>query len=79
MRRQARRESCRAWIASGVTVTIKAHARRYGVDLYTAYQDLTAIGFSLAVSARLWARRPPLQPRPYRSAARQRSRTTAGS
>src|SRR6516162_11559154 len=37
MRRQARRESCRAWIASGVTVTIKAHARRYGVDRYAAY------------------------------------------
>jgi hypothetical protein len=31
MRRQARRESSRAWIASGATVTIKTYARRYGV------------------------------------------------
>ena len=47
MRRQARRESSRAWIASGATVTIKTYARRYGVDRYTAYEDLTAIGFPL--------------------------------
>ena len=45
MRRQARRESSQAWIASGTTVTIKTHARRYGVDRYTACEDLTAIGF----------------------------------
>jgi hypothetical protein len=37
MRRQARRESSRAWIASGAAVTVKTHARRYGVDRYTAY------------------------------------------
>ena len=30
MRRQARRESSRAWIASGATVTVKTYARRYG-------------------------------------------------
>ena len=36
MRRQARRESSRAWIASGATVTIKTYARRYGVDRYRA-------------------------------------------
>jgi hypothetical protein len=68
MRRQARRESSRAWIASGATVTIKAYARRYGVDRYTACEDLTAIGFPLPDSARRWARRPPPQPRPRRSA-----------
>ena len=45
MRRQARRESSQAWIASGTTVTIKTHARRYGVDRYAACEDLTAIGF----------------------------------
>ena len=72
MRRQARRESSRAWIASGATVSIKTYARRYGVDRYTAYQDLTAIGFPLPDSARRWTHRPPPQPR-------QRSRTTAGS
>ena len=32
MRRQARRESSRAWIASGAAVTINTYARRYGVD-----------------------------------------------
>jgi hypothetical protein len=68
MRRQARRESSRAWIASGATVTIKAYARRYGVDRYTACEDLTAIGFPLPDSAPRWARRPPPQPRPRRSA-----------
>jgi hypothetical protein len=67
MRRQARRESSRAWIASGATVTIKTYARRYGVDRYTAYEDLTVIGFPLLDSARRWAQRPPPQPRPRRS------------
>jgi len=68
MRRQGRRESSRAWIASGATVTIKTYARRYGVDRYTACEDLTAIGFPLPDSARRWAHRPPPQPRPRRSA-----------
>ena len=68
MRRQARRESSRAWIASGAAVTIKTYARRYGAGRYTAYQDLTAIGFPLPDSARRRAHRPPPQPRPRRSA-----------
>jgi hypothetical protein len=68
MRRQARRESSRAWIASGATVTINTYARRYGLDRYTAYEDLTAIGFLLPDSARQWAHRPPAQPCPRRCA-----------
>jgi hypothetical protein len=68
MCRQARRESSRAWIASGAAVTIKTYARRYGVDRYTAFEDLTAIGFPLPDSAQQWAHRPPPQPRPRRSA-----------
>jgi hypothetical protein len=68
MLRQARRESSRVWIASGATVTIKTCARRYGVDRYTAYEDLTAIGFPLPDSARRWAHRPPPRPRARRSA-----------
>src|SRR6516225_8040948 len=36
---------------------------------YTAYQDLTAIGFPLPDSAWRWAHRPPPPPRPRRSAA----------
>ena len=68
MRRPARRESARPWIASGATVTIKTYARRYGVDRYTAYQDLAAIGFSLPAPAQRWAHRPPPHPRPRRCA-----------
>lgn len=68
MRGQARRESARAWIASGAIVTIKTCARRYGVDRYTAYEDLTAIGFPLPDSAQRWAHRPAPQPRQRRSA-----------
>lgn len=67
MRQQARRESGRAWIASGATVTVGTYARRYGVDRYTACEDLTATGFPLPDSARRWARRPSPRPRPRRS------------
>ena len=38
---------------------MKAYAKRYGVDKYTAYEDLTAIGCSLPTAAEQWARRPP--------------------
>jgi hypothetical protein len=68
MRQQARRESARAWIASGAAVSVKAFARRYGVDRYTAYDDLAAVGFPLPASARRWAQRPPATP--HRPAAR---------
>jgi hypothetical protein len=67
MRRQARRESARAWIASGATVTVKTYARRYGVDRHTAYEDLTALGCPLPAPAQRWAHRPSPQPRPRRS------------
>jgi hypothetical protein len=65
---QARRDSAKAWIACGATVTIKTYARRYGVDRYTAYEDLTAIGFALPSAAQQRAHRPRPQPRPRRSA-----------
>jgi hypothetical protein len=39
MRRQARRESSRAWIASGAAVSIKAYAR-YGVDWVCVHDAL---------------------------------------
>ena len=66
MRQQARRESARAWVASGAPVSVKAFARRYGVDCYTAYADLIAIGFCLAPGDNRWAVRPvpaPKRPR----------------
>jgi hypothetical protein len=80
MRRQARRESCRTWIASGAAVSIKTYARRYGVDQYTAYEDLTAIGFGLPDAARR-GRRNGHRRGPARVAASPRERrwTTTGS
>lgn len=70
MRRQQRRQSALSWIQSGATtVTIKTYARRYGVDRYTAYEDLTAVGFSLPASAQHWAHRPAPTPRPWRQHA----------
>jgi hypothetical protein len=63
MRQQARRESARAWVASGAPVSVKAVARRYGVDRYTAYADLIAIGFRLAPGDNRWAVRPAPAPK----------------
>jgi hypothetical protein len=63
MRRRERRDSAREWIRTGATVTVKSYAKRYGVDRYTAYEDLTALGFALPGSARQWAQRPPATPR----------------
>jgi hypothetical protein len=64
MRQRPRRDSARAWIASGATVSVKAYAKRYGVDRYTAFDDLAALGFPLPASAQQWAQRPPPAPRP---------------
>jgi len=63
MRQASRRESARAWIRSGAAVSIKAYARRYGVDRYTAYDDLVACGFPVAQRDSQWAVRPPPTPR----------------
>src|SRR4030095_2942643 len=63
MRQRQRRDSAREWIRSGAAVTVKSYAKRYGVDRYTAYDDLTALGFALPESARQWAQRPPATPR----------------
>ena len=63
MRQHSRRESARAWVASGAPVSVKAVARRYGVDCYTAYADLIAIGFCLAPGDNRWAVRPAPAPK----------------
>jgi hypothetical protein len=62
MRRRQRRDSARAWIRSGAAVTVKRYAKRSGVDKYTAYDDLTALGLALPDSAQQWAQRPPATP-----------------
>jgi hypothetical protein len=67
MRKQARRESARAWVASGAAVSVKAFARRYGVDRYTAYEDLIAIGFAFPSGDTRWAVRPTPMPNPPRT------------
>lgn len=67
MRQRQRRDSARAWIGSGATITVKRYAKRYGVDRYTAYDDLTALGFALPVSAHQRAHRPSPTPRPAAS------------
>lgn len=63
MRKQQRRDSARDWVRSGAEVTVKAYSKRYGVDRYTAYEDLSAIGCLLPPSADQWARRPDPVPR----------------
>lgn len=63
MRQRQRRDSAREWICSGAAVSVKTYARRYGVDHYTAYDDLTALGFPLPAVAQRWAQRPPAAPR----------------
>jgi hypothetical protein len=44
-------------------VTVQRYAKRYGVDAYAAYDDLTALGFALPDSARQCAQRLPAIPR----------------
>jgi hypothetical protein len=63
MRQRQRRDSAQEWIRSGAAVTVKSYAKRYGVDKYTAYDDLTTLGFALPDSAQQWAQRPPATPR----------------
>jgi hypothetical protein len=62
MRQRQRRDAAREWVRTGTTVTVKSYAKRYGVDRYTAYDDLTAIGFPLPESAQQWSQRPPATP-----------------
>jgi len=63
MRKAQRRESARAWIDSGATVTVKSYVKRYGTDRYTAYEDLKAVGFPLTEADERWAVRPVPVPR----------------
>ena len=43
MCRRQRRDSARAWLRRGSAVTVQRYAKLYGVDMYTAYADLTAL------------------------------------
>jgi hypothetical protein len=63
MRKAARRESAKAWLTSGAQVTVKRYAKRYGVDCYSAREDLEAIGFVFAPADTRWSVRPKPVPR----------------
>ena len=47
---QQRRDSARQWVRSGAPITAKSCAKRYGVDRYTAYDDLRGRGYAGAVT-----------------------------
>ena len=63
MRQRQRRNSARDWIRTAAAVTVAGYSKRYGVDRYTAYADLTALGVALPESAQRWALRPAATPR----------------
>jgi hypothetical protein len=63
MRKAARRVSAKAWLDSGAQITVKVYARRYGVDRYTAREDLEAVGFVFAPGDTRWSKRPEPVPR----------------
>jgi hypothetical protein len=63
MRKQARLDSAQAWVVTVTQVTVGTYAKRYGVDRYTAYEELTATGFPLPATASKWAQRPLPIPR----------------
>jgi Arc/MetJ family transcription regulator len=69
LRRPARLASAQAWIASGARVTVRTYAKRYGVDRYTAHDELTMLDVRLEPGDAQWATRPPPVPksRPRRS------------
>lgn len=48
-------DSARAWLESGVEVTLRAYTRRYGVDRHTAYDELTMLGITLPAKDEQWA------------------------
>jgi hypothetical protein len=62
MRQPQRREPARDWISSGATVTVKTSARRHGLDRYTAYEDLNALGFLLSDGSSSSCRDVPPRP-----------------
>lgn len=63
LRRPARLEAPRRWIASGARVTPKTYAGWFGTDRYTAYQELQMLGVPLRPQDACWAVRPPPVPR----------------
>src|SRR5882762_10003497 len=48
LQRPASLASARDWMASGARVTIRTYAKWFGLDRYTAYDELTMLGVSLS-------------------------------
>lgn len=73
MARPARLDSARAWIAQWTAAERQVKARdfaaRYGVDRYTAYQEMTILGLPIPPDDERYAVRPPPRPRVRRRAA----------
>ena len=65
MRRPARLDSARSWLNTGADVTVRTYARRYGVDPYTAYDELQMLRVPLSAKDKRWSTRPA--PTPNRS------------
>lgn len=57
-----RHDSARGWVRSDAKVTVHSYAKRFGVDRFTAHDDLTALGVTLPESAGRWAQRPSSNP-----------------
>ncbi len=55
MRRPTRLDSARSWLQSGADATVRTYARRYGVDRYTAYDELQLLGVPLAAKDERWS------------------------
>ena len=66
MRRPARLTSARAWIlkwmSAGRQVRSGEYPARYGVDRYTAYQEMVILRVPIAAGDRRYAVRPPPRP-----------------
>jgi hypothetical protein len=68
MKRQLRLQSARSWLSAKGAVRAGEYARRYNVDKYTAYQELTMIGAPIDDHDHKYANRPPDVPKRRRRA-----------
>src|SRR5437879_12665409 len=66
LRRPARLASAQDWMASGARVTVRTYAKWFGLDRYTAYDELTMLGVPLSSGDLQWATRPPPVPKAAR-------------
>jgi hypothetical protein len=63
LRRDARLAAAVAWLRSVPNVRVRHYAKWFGVDKYTAHDELVRLGVAIAPGDRHWAVRPPTVPR----------------